>query len=115
FKHTQHMAFVAERERWALAGQAAFVEPVQKPLVIEPAALPEGCVAVRSPVTASVWQVTVEVGERVWAGQNIVVLEAMKSEVVVVAPVESIVERLHCMPGGMVTAGQNLVTLRVGL
>jgi urea carboxylase len=115
FKHTQHMAFVAERERWARAGQAAFVEPAQEPPVIEPVALPEGCVAVRSPVIAGVWHVAVEVGERVWAGQNIVVLEAMKSEVVLVAPVEGIVERLHCMPGGMVTAGQILVTLRVGL
>ena len=115
FKHTQHMAFVAERERWATAGQAAFMEPAQEMPVIGPAALPEGCAAVRSPVTASVWHIAVEAGERVWAGQTIVVLEAMKSEVVVVAPAEGIVERLHCVRGGMVTAGQNLVTLRVAL
>jgi len=32
---------------------------------------------VRAPVTASVWHIAVEAGERVWAGQTIVVLEAM--------------------------------------
>ncbi len=46
-------------------------------------------------------------------GKHLVVLEAMESEVVIVAPVEGVVERVHCVPGGMVTAGQNLVTLRV--
>jgi urea carboxylase len=83
--------------------------------VIEQAELPDGCESVRSPLTASVWQVAVEAGERVRAGQKIVVLEAMKIEVAVVAPAEGIVERLHCAPGGMVTAGQNLVTLRMAL
>ena len=48
--------------------------------------VPEGCEAVRSPMTASVWQVAVEPGQRVEAGQTIVVLEAMKMEVAVVAP-----------------------------
>jgi len=42
FKHTQHMAFVAERERWATAGQAACVEPAQEMPVIGPAALAGG-------------------------------------------------------------------------
>jgi urea carboxylase len=115
FKQTQQAAFVAERERWATAGQSAFVEPSEEMPVIEQAELPDGCEAVRSPLTASVWQVAVQVGERVRAGQKIVVLEAMKIEVAVVAPAEGIVERLHCAPGGMVTAGQNLVTLRVAL
>ena len=67
----------------------------------------------RAPVTASVWQVAVEAGERVQAGQQIVVLKAMKIAVAVVAPAEGVVERLHCAPGDMVTAGQNLATLRV--
>jgi urea carboxylase len=113
FKQMQQAAFVAERERWVAAGQPAFVEPSEEMPAIEQVALPDGCEAVRSPVTASVWQVVVEAGERVQAGQKIVVLEAMKIEVVVVAPAEGMVERLHCAPGGMVMAGQNLVTLRV--
>jgi urea carboxylase len=64
-------------------------------------------------VTASVWQVGIEPGQRVAAGQKILILEAMKMEVAIAAPSEGIVELVHCTKGGMVTAGQNLATLRV--
>jgi biotin carboxyl carrier protein len=47
------------------------------------------------------------------AGQRLLVLEAMKMEVAIVAPTEGVVELLHCAKGGMVTAGQNLATVRV--
>ena len=47
------------------------------------------------------------------AGQKIFVLEAMKMEVAIVAPTEGVVELVHCAKGGMVSAGQNLATLRV--
>jgi urea carboxylase len=115
FKRHQQAAFLAERERWAAAGQPEFVEPLDDlppPLV---AVLPEGCEAVRSPLTASVWRVSVEPGQAVLAGQKIVVLEAMKMEVAIVAPHDGVVADLHCVKGGTVTAGQNLVTLRVAV
>ena len=67
----------------------------------------------RSPMTASVWQVAVEPGQRVWAGERIIVLEAMKMEFIVAAPADGVVEGVHCSRGGMVMAGQNLATLRV--
>ena len=113
FKAKQQAAFLAERERWAAAGQPEFVEPPDDTPPVVPAAIPEGCEAVRSPMTASVWQVAVEPGQRVEAGQKILVLEAMKMEVAIVAPSEGIVELVHCAKGGMVTAGQNLATVRV--
>jgi urea carboxylase len=75
--------------------------------------VPEGCEAVRSPVTASVWQIAIEPGQRVEAGQNILILEAMKMEVVIAAPSQGVVEVVHCTKGGMVTAGQNLATVRL--
>ena len=67
----------------------------------------------RSPMTASVWQVAVEPGQRVSAGERIIVLEAMKMEFIVAAPADGVVELVHCLRGGMVMAGQNLATLRV--
>ena len=114
FKSSQQAAFVAERERWAAAGQAEFVEPPDlglRPLAAEDAT-PAGCEAVRSPITASVWQINVKKGQPVEAGQRLLVLEAMKMEVAVVAPQSGIVEDLRCAAGGFVTAGQNLVVLR---
>lgn len=112
FKRHQQAAFLAERERWAAAGQAEFMEPPETPPAATHATVPEGCVAVRSPMTANVWQVAVEPGQRVAAGQKLLVLEAMKMEVPLVAASEGIVEAVYCAKAGMVTAGQHLVTLR---
>jgi len=113
FKVRQQAAFVAERERWAAAGQPEFVEPPDTPPATTEIDVPPGCEAVRSPMSASVWQIAVEPGQRVGAGERIVILEAMKMEFVVVAPSDGVVELVHCSRGGMVTAGQTLATLRV--
>ena len=112
FRRQQQTAFLAERERWTAAGQPGFAEPPDD----GPAAvgdIPEGCEAVRSPMAASVWQIAIEPGQHVEAGQKILVLEAMQMEVAIVAPSEGVVELVHCSKGGMVTAGQTLATLRV--
>jgi urea carboxylase len=113
FKERQQEAFVAERERWAAAGQPEFIEPPDAPLPLSDFDVPDGCEPVRSPMSASVWQITVEPGQRVGVGESIMILEAMKMEFVVVAPADGVVEIVHCTRGRMVTAGQTLATLRV--
>jgi urea carboxylase len=116
FKQRQQSAFEAERERWAAAGADQFREPVEPvALVSSPEeAVPEGCRPVCSPVAANVLNIAVEVGERVEPGQKLVVLEAMKMEIAVTAPFAGAIEKLNCAPGSLVSAGQNLVTLRRG-
>ncbi|SPE29672.1 Urea amidolyase related protein (fragment) [Candidatus Sulfopaludibacter sp. SbA3] len=113
FKRTQQEAFLAERERWAASGIDTYREP---PDVAAPAgsedAVPEGCRPVCSPVAASVWNIHVEAGQRVAAGDKLIVLEAMKMEIAVAAPFPGVVEKLNCAPGALVSAGQNLVTVR---
>jgi urea carboxylase len=113
FKARQQQAFESERERWSAAGQVDLVEP--------PDALsaprsdfdtPNGCKLVRSPIGASVWTISVETGQRVEAGQKLLVLEAMKTEIAVVAPTAGTVEKLHCAPGSLVSTGQVLLALR---
>jgi len=111
FKKHQQAAFEAERERWAAAGQAEYIEP---PEAVEPAAetdVPEGCSPVRSPISASVWNVSVEAGQRVEAGQKLMILEAMKTEIAVTAPRAGIVHSLACAAGALVWAGQTLLLL----
>jgi urea carboxylase len=112
FKHCQQEAFFAERERWALDPTVESPEAGEVARESEPT-LPEGCRAVRSPTTASVWKVAVAPGQRVAAGEKLVVLEAMKMEIAVAAPFAGIIEVLNCVKGAMVLAGQNLVTLRL--
>jgi urea carboxylase len=54
----------------------------------------------------------VEPGQRVEAGQKLIVLEAMKTEIAVAAPNAGTVERVNCAAGAMVWAGQTLLLLR---
>jgi urea carboxylase len=113
FKKQQQAAFLAERERWAATATTEVIPTVEngeRPFILPD--IPNGCEAVRSPMTASVWQIAVEPGQRVGAGERVIVLEAMKMEFIVVAPVDGVVEMVHCARGGMVKAGQNLATLR---
>jgi urea carboxylase len=113
FKRHQQEAFEAERERWAAAGIDKFVQPQdQLEVPAEPEKLPEGCRPVRSPVTANVWNIAVEPGQRVQAGERLVVLEAMKMEIAVSAPADGVIETLNCSKGALVSAGQHLLTLR---
>jgi urea carboxylase len=112
FKQRQQAAFEAERERWAAAGTDRFESPVESAVELPVDGVPEGCRPVCAPVSASVWNVAVEAGERVQAGQRLIVLEAMKMEIAVAAPSAGVVEILNCVPGALVSAGQRLVTLR---
>jgi urea carboxylase len=114
-KRRQQEAFDAERERWARAGaDKVFEAPDESadPGGVRAEEMPEGCRSVCSPVTASVWNIAVETGQRVEAGQKLVVLEAMKMEIAVASPAAGTIERLNCIAGALVMAGQHLVTLR---
>jgi urea carboxylase len=113
FKARQQQAFEAERERWGAAGQVGFAEPPEAfGAASSDLETPEGCRPVRSPVGASVWTIGVETGQRVEAGQKLLVLEAMKTEIAVVAPSAGTVEILHCAPGSLVSSGQVLLAFR---
>jgi urea carboxylase len=110
FKRRQEEAFMAERERWTSAGSADVAEA--QALFSDGQAVPEGCSAVQSPAMANVWKVGVQPGQRVEAGDTLLILEAMKMEIVVAAPEAGIVETMRCSAGQIVEAGQHLVTLR---
>ncbi len=114
FKQTQQLAFEAERERWASAGADKLFDPPEPDYETNPKeAVPEGCRSISAPVTANVWEIAVDAGQRVEAGQRLIVLEAMKMEIAVTAPCAGIIERIHCAKGSLVSAGQSLLLLRI--
>lgn len=112
FKNRQQAAFEAERERWAAAGNTEYIEAPEPAPLAEANDIPEGCRPVRSPIVANVWNVAVEPGQRVEAGQKLIVLEAMKTEIAIAAPHAGIIEQLTCVAGAMVWAGQTLLLFR---
>ena len=66
-----------------------------------------------SPVTGSVWDIPVKVGQRVNIGDNLVVVEAMKMEIAIEADEAGSVKEVLCSQGSPVKAGQALVILQL--
>jgi urea carboxylase len=107
FKAKQQAAFEAERERWK---DAPFEEKEPQPEVAE-RPVPAGCRALKSPAHASVWNIAVKVGDRVKAGQLLIVVESMKMEIAVATPFAGTVVEILVPQGAQVTAGQALLFL----
>jgi urea carboxylase len=113
FKSRQQAAFEAERERWKQSGDTVVDgdSPASVPEA-EVAEVPEGCLAIGSPVTGSVWQISVAPGARVAAGDTLVVVEAMKMEVPILAEQAAEVVEVRCARGRTVSAGETVLVAR---
>ncbi len=66
--------------------------------------------SVKAPIPGRVVSVSVAIGESVMRGQTLVVLEAMKMELALVAPQDGIVAAINAAAGDMVGDGTELVT-----
>lgn len=111
FKDNQQKAFEAERQRWQETGQANFVAKGMTEVETDVAALTAEQRSVDSHVAGNIWKILVKPGEEVSAGQAILVLEAMKMEIEVVAPAAGIVASIVQKEGTQVHAGQRLLVL----
>ncbi|MEN9257818.1 MAG: urea carboxylase [Gloeomargarita sp. SRBZ-1_bins_9] len=113
FKTRQQQAFQAERERWVAAGE--FDRTNETVDLVEDAAaetdIPAGRVAVCTEVSGMVWRVHVQPQARVNQGDRVAVIEAMKTEIEVLAPCGGTVAQILRQPGQPVTAGQAVLTL----
>ena len=66
---------------------------------------------VRADIAANVWQVHAEVGQAVTTGQELMILESMKMEIPIEAPVDGIVTAVSVAPGDVVKRGEVLVEI----
>jgi urea carboxylase len=66
---------------------------------------------VHAPVAATIWKVEVATGQPVSSGQLLVIVESMKMEIRIEAPVDGVVRELCCQPGRGVKSGQVLILL----
>jgi len=66
---------------------------------------------VRAEIAANVWKVTVEVGQPVAVGETLAILESMKMEIPVEAPVAGTVAEVRVAPDDRVVAGDVLVVI----
>ncbi|MCQ2998684.1 urea carboxylase [Pseudomonas syringae] len=112
FRSQQQAAFNAERERWIASGQANFESEEAVAPLTEEAPLEAGEHSVDSHIAGNLWQVQVEVGQRVEAGETLVILESMKMEIPLLAPTSGVVREVRVQPGSAVRAGQRVVVLQ---
>jgi urea carboxylase len=130
FKARQQAAFEAERERWSESGATAMnadgstddgtdaPDGAEATNALDLASgpdtlnVPEGCIAVSSPVAGSVWHVGVEPGKRVRSGDELVVVEAMKMEIPITAEEAGEIVEVRCARGRSVSAGETLLVVR---
>jgi biotin carboxyl carrier protein len=78
---------------------------------LDPVALPPPGGSLTAPMPASVRTVHVAVGDRVSAGDAMVVLEAMKMQMSVRTPTAGTVSAVHVAEGDVVAAGHMLVEI----
>ncbi|WP_027949742.1 urea carboxylase [Haliea salexigens] len=110
FRDHRQQAFAAELAQWHANGQFNFAQE-DVPEAVTGQSWPETATVVDSPVSGSVWQLNVQVGDSVRRGDPLVVLESMKMEIAVFAPCDAVVSQVLLSPGNRVAAGQALVVL----
>ena len=66
---------------------------------------------IRAQITASIWQVNTAVGNDVAEGDELIILESMKMELPVLAPVAGRILALHVGVEDKVLEGDLLITL----
>jgi len=114
FKATQQSAFEAERERWRETGQLTYQDELEStaPPAEAEIVIPAGRRAVRAGVSGNLWKIQAAPGARAKKGDALFVIESMKMEIAVVAPVDGILEEILCAEGKPVVAGQVMAILR---
>jgi len=111
FRQQQRAAFDAERQRWIESGQAHFESEEVAPDLGEDTPLGAGQHGIDSHIAGNLWQVSVAEGARVEAGDVLVILESMKMEIPLTAPVAGVVREVRAQPGSPVRAGQRVVVI----
>ena len=104
-------AFDAERERWKTEGLDSFV--IEEGPAAEAGDIPPGCVGVPTSVPGNVWKLLVGEGESVAAGQTVAILESMKMEVPVTAPIAGRIREIRTQPGRTLRGGDLVAILDV--
>ena len=111
FREVQAKAFDEEKQRWHESGEFdVSPEPVVEAST-EDIVIPEGSEPIKAPLASTLWQLSVEEGDVVEEGQQLLSLEAMKMETPVVAPVAGKVTGLFAKVGDQVTPGHTLLSV----
>lgn len=118
---TAYDVTVEENTNGAAAPAAPAAPKAAAPKAAAPAAAPKaakaasagaGSVKITAGAAGKVFKIEKKVGDAVKAGDGVVVVEAMKMEIPMVAPSDGVVASIDCAVGDSVEAGAVLATLK---
>jgi urea carboxylase len=112
FTEQRQAAFAQELQDWRDSGQFHFDSATADNGAVDETAVPEGCVAIDSPVAGNIWKLNVQPGEAIQSGQVIAILESMKMEIDVHATVDGVVHSIQRHEGSQIGAGQTFMVIR---
>jgi urea carboxylase len=110
FLHSRDQAFAEELARWHADGQFNY-QAEESTCETSDCSWPEDHLALDSPVSGSLWQACVQVGDRVEAGETLLILESMKMEIDLPAPCAGVVSQILSKAGSRIQAGDPLIVL----
>lgn len=114
FRTRREAAFAAELADWHADGKFDFVadtEPAPDPADGPALECSAAGTVLESPVTGSLWRLEASLDDEVEVGQSLMILESMKTEIVMQAPVSGRLAQLLVVEGQRVTAGAPLAVL----
>lgn len=71
-----------------------------------------GEAVVKSPMPGNILEIMVNIGEEVYEGQSLIILESMKMEADITAPSAGIIETIHVSEGSSVSSGDILLSIK---
>ena len=111
-KERQQSAFELERQRWRDFGLDSYVADDPGVAGLEGGEnFPDDITPVHAPSGASIWKIAAVPGDAVAKGQTLIIVEAMKMEIQITAPIAGILRELRCQPGNTVKPGQVLALI----
>ena len=112
FKEHQEASFEAEYQRWVEQGLDTFTSEEAQPTFTISEEVPEGCQGAKATIAGAVWKQKITEGQNVSKGDEIFVLESMKMEFPLEAPVSGTVEKIYVEAGDAVNFGQLVAAIR---
>ncbi|CDL86526.1 urea carboxylase [Xenorhabdus cabanillasii] len=110
FKQRQTVAFETEIKHWQQEGESSVLNIEKQPKEVD---INESGVQVSADMNGNIWKILVKPGDAVTKRQPLIIVEAMKMELVIYAPQSGRIKRISCQPGHQVSPGDALLWLEL--
>ena len=112
FQEKRKKAFEDERLMWKEKGLDSFDTAIEAVLEKDELVLTDNEEAVESIMSGNIWKIEVKIGDKVQAGEVLVILESMKMEVDIEAETSGVISQILYKEGDNIESGDVLVVIK---